>query len=374
MSGVSLVADILSNAPTLFHSEALPLWVRSAPSLNLFKQLKARAAAVNWTVQNGTIPAYSVAEGSDVATAEYNVDDKVKMTLNRGIYRAACALSHTEIATANLFGADTASSLIFDLVQNEWVGHLCKLARTIEIDAATGTGSTTNSPSGGSEANIVGWQSFMGSSGSYAGQSFNFASSENPGLASYVKASVGNLSRTVMDQALAYIDGYSQLPADFIMAGPITCSYVKAIGDNQIRYFSPEQMVREVSGIGRQAATGLANSICSYAGIPVIQNNAWSAQGANLEGTVLIGRRDDIALDVLPYGSFGDAVVEEDLALMQGASGMLELIGMPVKSYSVAKSGASVKFAMEIELQEAVLRPNAFAVLSGVTGASVNSA
>jgi len=371
---ISMFADISASAPNLFREEGKQLWVRSAKSVALFGKRQAIAGSANWDVQNGAASAYNVAEGADVASGEFSQDDVVKMTLSRGIYRASFGFSHTEMAVASLYSASTAADLVYDRVRKQFLGSIAKLARLVEVDTAVGTGTSTNNPSSTSVTNIFGWQPILGASGSYAGQSFNYATPTNPGLASYVKGSIGNVGRKDFDLAFAQIDGYSGLMPDFIMCGPQTGQYVKQIGDNQVRFnVNGESVALRELGVGSPIATE-AESMMSYNGVPVIINNAWGASGANLEGTILIGRRDEMGYDVLPYGDFGDAVKEETIMLAEGTAGMNQLLGIPCKAYTLGKTGSSMKWTIELELALCIYRPNCFAVLSGVTGASKDSA
>lgn len=365
---IDLVSAIATSIPNLFIEEGHNLWNRSAKFAARVKKVRGRSAAVNWVVANGANTAVNPGEGDDIQSSEYNQDDRVPMTLNRGIYRSSFGISHSELAIVASLSTDpqVSANLIRERLKDAYLEGLAKIANKIEQDMAAGTG-TTLSPKGSSVNNIVGWTNALKTTGSYAGQ----ALSSNPGLVANVQLGVGSVARSNLDLAFASIDNKSGTVPNFIMASPTTCSYLKGIADNQIRLNDNGGMPFREFGLNSSPSTG--DSVMSYNGVPIIQNSAWFQAG--LDGYVLVGRFEDFALNYMPYAAWGDAVTDRESSLVESNGETIEAIsGLPVKVYAVAKTGSSVKFSMELEVQQSIYRPNATAVLTGITGFTANSA
>ena len=360
---IDTLSAITANIPQIFASEGRNLWNREAPLLSKLKKERGISAAINWTVSNGGNTAVNPGEGDDIQATEYNQDNRLAMTLARGIYRSSFGFTHTELAVVATLRPDMAADLIRDRLKDAYLEGLAKLARKIEIDMLTGTGTAT-SPLSNSVSNIVGiLNALPGATGMYGGQ--NVAS--YTGLQTNSQTGVGSVTRAKMDQAFYEIEQASGTSPNFIMCSPKTAAYLKGIGDTQVR-FPQEVMQRELNQMST-APLSMGNSVVSYNGVPVFQNSAWF-EGSG-DGYILLGRFEDFVLNVLPYDAWGDAVTDRESGLVSSNGERLEnLPGVPVKIYSPAKTGSSVKFVMECELGLKILRPNATALLRGVTGFS----
>ena len=100
---IGQLSDIVANLPLIFYKEGQRLWNRQAQQVMLSKKQKGRGPSLNWTVSNGGNPVlnrgagYAVTPSSDVVN-----DDRVKMTLNRGIYSASFGFTDDELASAGI--------------------------------------------------------------------------------------------------------------------------------------------------------------------------------------------------------------------------------------------------------------------------------
>jgi hypothetical protein len=359
---IDVTANIAANLPLIFASEGERLWNREAPLLSRVQIESGMGPSVQWTVTNGGNTAVNPGEGDDVQSSEFNEDDRVKLSLNRGIYRSSFGFTHTELATVASYMTtpEIAADLIRDRLKDAYLEALAKLANKIEQDMLTGTGTAT-SPLSASVNNIVGLLNALKASGTYAGQTLGGA---NTGLVANVQSGVGNVTRAVLDLAFAQIEQNTGTTPDFIMCSPSTARYIKGIGDTQVR-FPQEVMQRELNQIS-SAPTSMGNSVVSYNGVPVFQNSAWYQAGG--DGYVVIGRFQDLGINHLRYSSWGDAVSDREETTISSNGQEMRRVGPSCKVYSLAKTGSSVKFAVETELQMKVKAPNRFALLTGVTG------
>ena len=361
---IGTIADVIPNLPQIFYSEGQYLWNRQALQVNLSNKRKGRGPALNWTVSNGGNPVMNRGAGYPVNPATDVVnDDRVKLTLNRGIYSASFGFTDDERATVESYlGTDAAADIIKDLFQDAYLEHLSALMRQIEIDALVGTGTANG------QNNVVGFLSSLATSGTYGGESFG--GSTNPGLISNVQSAVGNVTRAKIRQMFASIKQATGSNPDYIMASPLTATYLNGIGDNQIRYFNAGH--RELMQTTAQDPMAI-DSVTSILGVPVFENTAWGAStgsslAANADGYVLFGQRNKSLFDVLTYNKAQDAFLN-DIRVGMSADGQGSMpVGLPVRCWAQAKTAASIVVNMDISVQMAVLAPNAFGLMSGITG------
>lgn len=366
---IDVTANIAANLPLIFAAEGERLWNREAPLVSKIKNKQGMGPGVQWTVSNGGNSAVNPGEGDDVQSSEFLQDDRVKMTLNRGIYRSSFAFTHTELATVASYmtSPEVVANFIRERLSDAYLEALAKVVNKIEQDCLTGTGTAT-SPLSASSNNVVGLLNALFATGSstYAGQTVSTGA--NPGLVSNVQSGVGNVTRSIMDLSFAQIEQNSGTTPDFIMCSPATARYLKGIGDSQVRF--PQQLMqRELNNIDR-APSSMGNSVLSYNGVPVYQNAAWFQ--ANGDGYIIMGRLQDLELNHLPYASWGDAVTDRSMEGLSSNGQQTEAVGPRCKVYSLAKAGSSARFSVECEVQLKVKAPNRFALLKGVTGFTVS--
>lgn len=385
MSGIGTISDVIANLPSIFYDEGQFLWNYQAQHVAMSKKRKGRGPAMNWTVSNGGVviqnrPAgYVVDPATDVANT-----DRVKLTLNRGIYSTSFGFTDDELATVESYlGSDALADVVRDLWGSAYVEHLAGITRQFEIDTLLGTGTTTGSSNGSpvsNVSNITGYLSFLGASGTYGGESFG--GSVNPGLISSFlnvgSASSGNVSRAQIRTMFANIKQASGWNPDFIECSPVTATYLNGIGDNQIRYFNDAN--REIFQTTAQIPMSGMDSVTSILGVPLVENSAWgvnspSSPGAGADGYVLFGAREKTLYDILTYDKAQDAFLSEILEATSKADNQPAMkVGIPVRTWAQAKTAASKVVNMDVSVGMACLAPNRFGVFQGVTGFTPNSA
>lgn len=374
VTGIDFVSDIIGNLPDIFYAEGRNLWNREAQLVSKIEKNMGRGPGVFWTVSNGGSTTVVRGEGYTVTpSTDAFQDDRVEMTLSRGIYSNTFGFTDRELATVSSYlGTDAAADLIKMRLQKAYLESLSALARKIELDLLVGTG-TANDPSSNPQNSIVGFLGALKSSGTYAGQTFG--GSTNPGLISNLQTSVGSVTRADMDLMFASIAQATGSAPTFIMASPKTCTYLKGIADSQIRYEVIGDSVAKRELSLRQPLETMGPSIMSYNGVPIYQNSAWGAStnsslAANADGYVLFGQERHLLLDVLPYGKAPDALLSEMRGALSSNGDGFTNAGLPIRCWAQAKTGASLVVTMDVELQMAVLKPNAFGLMTGVTGFS----
>ena len=378
--GIGTVTDVIANLPSIFYDEGQYLWNYQAQHVSMSKKRKGRGPAINWTVSNGTIlvqnrPAgYTVNPATDVQNT-----DRVKLTLNRGIYSTQFGFTDDELSTVESYlGSDALADVVHDLWGSAYVEHLAGITRQFEIDSLVGTGSTTGSSNGSPVANtsnITGYASFLAATGTYGGESFS--SSVNPGLVATVQLGVGSVSRAEIRQMFANIKQATGWNPDFIECSPLTATYLNGIGDNQIRYFNNSD--RELFQTDAQVLMKGMDTVTSILGVPVVENTAWgvnsvSSPASSTDGYVLFGAKDKTLYDILTYDRAQDAFLSEIREATSKADNQPAMpVGIPVRCWAYAKTAASKIVVMDVSLGMVCLAPNRFGLMTGVNSFTPNT-
>lgn len=383
MSGIGTINDVIANLPLIFLKEGQFLWNYLAKHVAMSRKKLGKGASVQWTVSNGGVVTFNRPAGYTVVPAS-DVDntDRVKMTLNRGIYSSSFGFTDDELAQVQSYvGTDDIADVVRDLWAEAYTERLAGITRQLEIDSLIGTGSTpgwNNGAAGANVPNIQGFVNILASSGSYAGQTFS--PTVNPGLSSTVMnigtLSSGNVSRAQIRQMFAYIKQATGFNPDYMECSPLTATFVNGIGDNQIRYFNVSD--REIFNTSAQNVQA-DDSVTSVLGIPLVENTAWglssaSSPAASADGYILFGARDKTFYDILPYDDAQDALLSQILELTSKAdNGVAMKVGIPVRTWAQAKTAASKILNMDVSVQMEVLAPNRFGLMTGVTGFTANT-
>ena len=372
VTGIDVVSDIVANLPDIFYKEGIYLWNRESQLVSKVQKNMGRGPGVFWTVSNGGSTTVHRGEGYTVTPSTDSFqDDRVMMTLSRGIYSNTWGFTDMELATvASYYGTDAAADIIKDRLRDAYLEGLAAMSRKIELDLLVGTG-TANDPGGNPQNSIVGFLSALQTSGTYAGQAFG--GSTNPGLISNLDTAGGNVTRARMDLIFAQIAQATGSSPTFIMASPKTCTYLKGIADSQIRYEVIGDSVAKRELSLRQPLETMGPSIMSYNGVPIYQNSAWGAStnsslAANADGYILFGQERHLLLDVLPYGPAPDALISQMRGSLSSNGDGFSDAGLPVRCWAQAKTAASLVVTMDCQVQLAVKKPNAFGLMTGITG------
>lgn len=366
MAGVGTITDVIANLPQIFYQEGQFLWNYQAQQVAMSKKRKGRGPAINWTVSNGGVVVLNRAAGYTVNPATDVVDtDRVKLTLNRGIYSTSFGFTDDELATVESYlGSDAIADIVRDLWGEAYTEHLAGLMRQLELDALVGTGTASGVP------NLVGFLNILAASGTYGGATFG--GSTNPGLIATVQSSVGSVTRADIRQMFANIKQKSGWNPDYIECSPLTATYLNGIGDNQIRYFNVAD--RELFNTSAQVPMKGLDSVTSVLGVPLVENTAWgvnasNSPGANADGYVIFGARDKTLFDILTYTKAQDAFLSEIREGISKADNQDAMpVGLPVRCWAQGKTAASKIVNMDIAVGFALLAPNRFGLMSGVTG------
>jgi len=379
--GIGTVADVIANLPQIFYDEGEYLWNYQAQHVKMSKKRKGRGPAFNWTVSNGGVLVQNRPAGYQVNPAtDVQNTDRVKLTLNRGIYSTQFGFTDDELATVESYlGSDALADVVRDLWGSAYVEHLAGITRQFEIDTLIGTGTTTGT-SGGSPVsnvpNITGYLSFLGTSGTYGGETFNNTTT-NVGLSSSVQLAVGDVSRAEIRTMFANIKQTSGWNPDYLECSPVTATFVNGIGDNQIRYFNDAN--REIFQTSAQVPMMGMDSVTSVLGIPLVENSAWgvnafNSPAASADGYILFGARDKTLYDVLTYAKAQDAFLSEIREATSKADNQPAApVGIPVRCWAYAKTAASKIVVMDVSLGMGCLAPNRFGLMTGVTGFTPNT-
>ena len=384
-TGIGTTTDIIANLPAIFYDEGQYLWNYLAAQVQMSRRKKGRGPAFNWTVSNGGILVLNRPAGYIVNTAtDVQNTDRVKVTLNRGIYSTSFGFTDDELATVESYlGTDAVADVVRDLWGSAYTEHLAGIMRQIEIDSLIGTGTTTGSSNGSpvsNVSNIVGFLNVLKTSGTYGG--VTFGPGTNPGFQATVMdigtLSSGNVSRAQIRTMFAGVK-LSGFNPDYIMSSPLTATFLNGIGDNQIRYFNVAD--RELFNTTAQPLVNpaLNNNVTQILGVPLIENSAWGTNsttnpGANADGYVLFGAREKSLYDVLTYDKAQDAFLSEIReGLSKADNAPASPVGLPVRCWAQSKTAASKVVNMDISVGMGVLAPNRFGIMSNVTGFTANT-
>ena len=333
---VSTLSAISSALSTRFDAKLARQWNRMARTISLLDAKPGQGKAVNWDASTSTQTAATFTEGSDVGSSELLIDPKIIMTLPWGLYRNAFGLSTLQLEAA-LQSKETADALI-DLLDESVYESVAAISSKLNVDLFAGIGSSNE---------LCGLNYSLLSSGTYAGQSVagNLVSNTDAN-GSVLRA----LSVDLMDKMEAAIFTASGLRPDFIVTTPAVFRKYKGLFES----------LRRVPGDSvDRYDTSVSDDGVYFQGIPVVRDKDCPA------GCMYFINRSSVHMAYMPAANFGDAV-QFNVRMGMGSNGQDEeqSFGIPLRIYSLAKTGSSVKFAIETYCQLVVRRPNACGVIS----------
>lgn len=340
---LSTLSDISAALSVNFNQRMEFLMNRQAKFLSLCAKEAGSHKKVYWTVSNSGAAASIVSEGSDVQSSELLIDDKIPLELSRVIFRSAFGLSHTEIAVAERSAGSAAE--VMNILGTSMNDAASALVTKVNQQCFLGTGSSEFS------GLIV---DALKTSGTYAGK--NVAS--YAGLQSNVQTSVGTLASTHLDKAMDDIYKNSGVLPDVILCSPRTHSTFKALCDAKLQLQTATAPA--LYNLGTAAPAGDL-PVSSFNGVGI-----WTDKDIP-DGYILMFRREDLVLDILPYRPFGDAPGARNQMAVERTGMGDRSFDLPVHVYPLAKVGSSVKFAVELEACLKVKAPNRTALLRGIT-------
>lgn len=357
---IDTIAAVTAVLPAISAKYGRNAWMREAQLLSKCVLERARSKAVDWDVSTSGATVTNPNRGDDVQSSEFAQDNRLKMSLERATYRTSFGFTDSELGDINLYSPEVVSDIVYDYVAKQVNSHLAALFFQMEVDAFKGTGVAT-SPLSASSVNLIGLLSGLKTSGTYAGQDVG----TYPELKTNLTSVGGNLTRTQIRTALAQIHKRSGQQADFFMCSPGTNALLDGITDTNVRFgnFHPGALNQSKDVFATNFAPSTwGPSTVSFFGIPVLVNPAWD------DGYLVAGRMDDFSLDYKTIVGYGDAVMDKQLAMVSSNGVDARQIPLPVRMYTLAKNGPSIKFVMEIEAQFKIANPRATALLTGITG------
>ena len=299
---------------------------------------------VGWDVEFSGAQAAAFAEGSDVASSEFNVDPVVPAILPFGMYRSAFQLSNLEIKAALANPANAAE--LGRIMVERLDGSLAKMAAVANADLITGTGVSSGNPT------IVGLSAALAASGSYAG--INKATySEWAGNTLANGGANRALTTDLLYQADEQVYVASGKTAKIIIASPGVYRLYAGLFEAIKRVFqtSRDQVPNFIGGENEQA----------WKGMPVIRDRNMP------NGTLMMLNTDDIKVRPLSgVMSSEDGVQQVQRALPSSNGEQDEATPLMVDVYPLARTGSAQKFVAEMYLQLQVERVNSHAIITDI--------
>ncbi len=344
---LEVLSDISAALSQTFERDLYHQFNRTA---TLLSQIEARPTTtgktIAWDVEvtgSGT-QATVVAEGSDVAAGEYQTDKPLPATLSHGIYRTAFQLSETELKVAAIsMGSPEA---LVDLLGDRMLTKMASLASLINQDLFTGTGTSGGNP------NIIGLY------GGACDASTTYATIIPGTYTEWQSTVLGNssvdrpLTVDLLNQAEEQIFRKCGRRPDFIM----TSTGVRR------KYQGLFEEIRRLQGgpynLGVEGDP-------AFMGIPVQRDKDAPSK------KLIMGCSEFLRIRFLPpLGNDIDTTLRR-MRMLQGSNGQpaqrVTGTAIPVGIQPAGKTGANIKFWMDLELQLQVLRRNAFAVITDIS-------
>ena len=320
-------------------------WQRRAITAALVPATAGSGSNAAFNVEFSGNLANTVAEGSDVADAEYASDVVPSAVFPWAIYRSAFKVSKQAVDAARS-SAGIHSDALDDLFGEQIQSAGAKIATTINSDILNGTGVDASGNN-----TIVGLLAGALDTTSVYGGISRTTYSEWQGN---VKASAGLLTTDLlrgMDTSIFTASGTEW--TDLITSAGVQQKYADLLQATQ----------RIVSDGSRQVAQGLGSANpMNFMGRPVHR------EAASMTGKAVFFNRNHIQVKYLPNRNTRQF---NDLAPMDvnGSNGdeTLDVTQIPANVYILAPTGSSIKVVVECTLQMCVTRPNAFGLITGIS-------
>jgi hypothetical protein len=363
-----LSTAILSALSQTFAPDIKRQWNRICPFLGVLSATgsmgEAKGKNVAFDVEFTGATAGTVAEGSDVATGEYNSDVNVPAVFNYATYRSSFQISEQEVdmARSSMGTADALMNVFGERI----AGCSAQLARAIETDCLTGTGvDSAGNPT------IVGiFGGALSASGAYGGL--------NPATYSEWASNVianGGVLRALGPDLLAQADGSiytaASLPWNLIMTSVGVARKYESFFTTGNAFGTQQPLVRmNDNPTAPSYGFGVANDAqmqmdqLFYKGKRVLRNPVAPT------GKLALLNTDHISIKYLPHVPTRAEIEMFDSIGLQGSSGgnaPIQATGIPVRLVELAKTGDSHKISMRVTLAMGITRRNACALAQDVS-------
>jgi len=349
-----MAAEVLSNISsalaTTFAPEITRTWNRTAVIAQNIKVVSGGGQGggkqVAWDVEMDGASAAAFAEGSPIGAGELDFDPVVPATLPWGLYRAAFQLSNLEInaAAANMGNARA----LEDIVGERYMGKTAKLLSQINADIFSGTGTD-----GSGNPNIVGLNTALAATGSYAG--INKAT-----YSTWAGNVLGNggvarpITMAVLAAGESLLFSASGFDPDFLMATTNTHATYESLFEATRRTVD--------SGQGPIPSYQGSTGRLYWRGKPVIRDRQ------NTAGSLYMLNSEELELRVLPFQGAADGVMQVARQAESSNGKDTSGTGISVHCYPLGRVGSGIAFVVEIYIQLRVKRPNAHLMITDITG------
>lgn len=343
------LAGISAALATTFSARLRRQWNRVAVTAATLEMEPATGAGggkqVGWDVEFSGAAAASFAEGSDVASSEFNVDPVVPAILPFGMYRSAFQLSNLEIKAAMANPANAAE--LGRIMVERLDGILAKMASVANADLISGTG-----VDGSGNPTIVGLTTALAATGGYAGlNKLTYSEWAGNALAN------GGVSRALTldllynaDQLIYVASGKS---AKVIICSPgVYRKYAGLFETIKRVMVGPNGELPTFTGGEREQF---------FKGMPVIRDRNMTA------GTLMMLNTDDIKIRPLANSAAEDGVQTSQRQLPSSNGEEEVRTPLMVDVYPLARTGSAQKFVAEMYLQLQVARVNSHCIISDIS-------
>lgn len=352
MSGPDALSGISLALATTFSARLRRQWNRVAVTAKAITMEPAAGQGggkqVAWDVEFSGAAAASFAEGSDVASTEYNVDNIMPAVLPFGMYRSPFQLSNLEVKAAMNNPANAAE--LGRIVVERLDGALSKMASVANSDIWNGTGTD-----GSGNPNIIGLPTALGLTGGYAGIN----------KATFPEWAGNLLANGGVGRALTFDLLYNADQLIYVSSGK-TAKIIIASPDVYRKYANLFETIKRVmvgpngQPIGGPVYTG-GESELWWKGMPVLRDKDMPS------GTLAMLNTDDIKIRPLPGMANQDGVAVESRQLPSSNGETTESTPLMVDVYPLARTGSAQKFVAEMYLQLQVERVNSHCIIKDIS-------
>ena len=313
---------------------------------------------VAWDVEFTGATAQTVAEGSDVLTAEFTTNPPVPATLSWATYRSSFQLSENELAAA--ITSTGSPNALLDMFSERVFNAVTKLAQAVNVDLMTGTGTD-----GSSNPNIVGlWGGSTDATGTYAGinrGTFTEWAGNQLGNSGIARP----LTLDLLYQADQQIFQACGEPATHIITSPGTYRKYAGLFESIRRVMTPGGAPALMQAGSPMPSNGIGISASSsplgFNTMPIIRDRNFPT------GKMIMANMNYAEIRYLPFVNPGDGLgfQQSTLTGTSGGSGptggpVNTVTSIPARIVLLAKTGDSIKATVKSVIQLAVRRPNAF--------------
>jgi hypothetical protein len=324
---------------------------RAARTLSLLDAVPVSGKSINYDASLGVQTASPYVEGADVVAGEYLIDAKVPAITPWSLYRNAFGLTEHQLEVA-LGSAGSALELI-NLLEESVFESNASLASKINQDLFTGTGGLVNTATGAARQihGVLAPDGVKAATGSFNGI-------DRDVYTDYQGNSIavgGALTVSALNHGERVIFSRSGLKPDFLVASPAVVDVYRGIFEQQ-RAISPEVVSAYGGSVDADRLT--------YAGLPIVRDKDCP------DGYVIYFNKSAMQVAYLPVeaNGFGDSL-GWSVRMASGSNGedAETPSGIPIRTQALAKTGDSVKFFNRTTIGIKYRRPNAIAVLTGIT-------